>query len=306
MPPQGDVPRGLAQAGLAQGEVEARRGRRDRGRHGEVERDRGAGIAGGVKSGGGDAVRADGEGLAGGDDFTVRDSTAPTLALTAAPPATVEASSAAGAAVSLASTVAGGAAVRASVGAVLSRTVKSNETGALALPFAASAGDGVDPAPRVVFRAGDTVVSSGQTFAIGTHSVTATAFDRCCGQGQRRCGAVAHRKVERDRGAGIAGGIKGGGGDGPATVEASSAAGAAVSFTAIAGDGVDPAPRVVFRAGDTARGRIDAVSGDGGKAHGGTRGGAGLDRGGRCRRQGQRRCGAVLHRAWCSGRATPW
>jgi hypothetical protein len=27
------------------------------------------------------------------------------------------------------------------------------------------------------FRAGDTVVTSGQTFALGAHTVTATAFD---------------------------------------------------------------------------------------------------------------------------------
>ncbi|MBA9071868.1 autotransporter-associated beta strand protein, partial [Methylobacterium sp. RAS18] len=137
------------------------------------------------------------------------DTTAPTLALTAAPPATVEASSAAGAAVS----------------------------------FAASAGDGVDPAPRVVFRAGDSVVTSGQTFALGTHSVTATAFDAAGNAsapvsfdftvGDTTAPTLALTAAP------------------PATIEASSAAGAAVSFTASAGDGVDPAPRVVFRAGDT-------------------------------------------------------
>nr|WP_301301838.1 amidase family protein [Methylorubrum extorquens] len=142
-------------------------------------------------------------------DFTVRDSTAPTLALTAAPPATVEASSAAGAAVS----------------------------------FAASAGDGVDPAPRVVFRAGDAVVSSGQTFAIGTHTVTATAFDAA---GNASTPVSFGFTVQDSTAPTLALTAAP-----PTTVEASSAAGAAVSFAASAGDGVDPAPRVVFRAGDT-------------------------------------------------------
>ncbi|BDL39135.1 amidase family protein [Methylorubrum sp. GM97] len=137
------------------------------------------------------------------------DTTAPTLALTAAPPATVEASSAAGAAVS----------------------------------FAASAGDGVDPAPRVVFRAGDTVVSSGQTFALGTHSVTATAFDAA---GNASAPVSFDFTVQDSTAPTLALAAAP-----PTTVEASSAAGAAVSFAAIAGDGVDPAPRVVFRAGDT-------------------------------------------------------
>ncbi|MGW9819972.1 autotransporter-associated beta strand protein [Methylorubrum extorquens] len=142
-------------------------------------------------------------------DFTVRDTTAPTLALTAAPPATVEASSAAGAAVS----------------------------------FTASAGDGVDPAPRVVFRAGDSVVSSGQTFSIGTHSVTATAFDAA----GNASAPVSFGFTVRDTTAPTLALTAAP----PATVEASSAAGAAVSFAASAGDGVDPAPRVVFRSGDT-------------------------------------------------------
>jgi autotransporter-associated beta strand protein len=140
--------------------------------------------------------------------FTVQDSTAPTLALTAAPPATVEASSAAGAVVS----------------------------------FAASAGDGVDPAPRVVLRAGDAVVSSGQTFALGTHSVTATAFDAA----GNASAPVSFDFTVRDTTAPTLALTAAP----PATIEASSAAGAAVSFTASAGDGVDPAPRVVFRSGD--------------------------------------------------------
>ncbi|APX87671.1 hypothetical protein BV511_24905 [Methylorubrum extorquens] len=229
-------------------------------------------------------------------DFTVQDSTAPTLALTAAPPTTVEASSAAGAAVSFTASAGDGvdpaprvvfragdavvssgqtfaigthsvtatafdAAGNASapvsfsftvqdstaptlaVAAAPPTTIEASSAAGAAVSFAVSAGDGVDPAPRVVFRSGDAVVSSGQTFALGTHSVTATAFDAA----GNASAPVSFDFTVQDS---IAPTLTLTAAP-PATVEASSAAGAAVSFAASAGDGVDPAPRVVFRAGDT-------------------------------------------------------
>ncbi|MCG5246038.1 amidase family protein [Methylorubrum extorquens] len=228
-------------------------------------------------------------------DFTVQDTTAPTLALTAAPPTTVEASSAAGAAVSFAASAgdgvdpaprvvfrsgdtvvssgqtfaigthsvtatafdsAGNASAPVLFGftvqdttaptlavAAPPATVEASSAAGAAVSFAASAGDGVDPAPRVVFRAGDTVVSSGQTFAIGTHSVTATAFDSAGNASTPvSFGFTVQDSIAPTLALTAAP---------PTTIEASSAAGAAVSFAASTGDGVDPAPRVVFRAGDT-------------------------------------------------------
>ena len=71
------------------------------------------------------------------------DTTAPALALTQAPSATIEATSAAGAAVR----------------------------------FAATATDAVDAHPSVAFTEGGAVVTSGQVFGLGSHTVTATARD---------------------------------------------------------------------------------------------------------------------------------
>ncbi|WP_200941357.1 SdrD B-like domain-containing protein, partial [Methylobacterium sp. Leaf465] len=71
------------------------------------------------------------------------DTTAPSLALTQIPAVTIQATSAAGAAVT----------------------------------FAATATDGVDGTDPVTFREGTTVVASGQTFGLGPHTLTATATD---------------------------------------------------------------------------------------------------------------------------------
>ncbi|WP_280136478.1 SdrD B-like domain-containing protein, partial [Methylobacterium sp. Leaf88] len=71
------------------------------------------------------------------------DTTAPSLALTQIPAATIQATSAAGAAVT----------------------------------FAATATDAVDGTDPVTFREGTMVVASGQTFGLGPHTLTATATD---------------------------------------------------------------------------------------------------------------------------------
>jgi hypothetical protein len=134
------------------------------------------------------------------------DTTAPALTLTLAPSATIQATSAAGAAVR----------------------------------FAATATDAVDAHPSVAFTEGGAVVTSGQVFGLGSHTVTATARDAAGNFADPvdvTFTVVDTAKPVLDVTAPAA------------TIQATSAAGAAVRFAATATDAVDAHPSVAFTEG---------------------------------------------------------
>jgi VCBS repeat-containing protein len=106
--------------------------------------------------------------------------------------------------------------------------------------FAATATDLVDGTSPVVFREGNTVVLSGDTFSFGTHTITATAVDAAGNQTSQNfkfnvvdTTAPTLTPVANQ------------------TREATSAAGAAAFFAATATDLVDGAPPIVFKEGNT-------------------------------------------------------
>jgi hypothetical protein len=138
------------------------------------------------------------------------DTTAPSLALTQIPAATIQATSAAGAAVTFAAT--------------------------------ATATDAVDGTDPVTFREGTTVVASGQTFGLGPHTLTATATDAAGNSAD----PVAFSFTVADTAKPVIAVTA------PATtIQATFAAGAAVTFAATAADAVDGTDPVTFREGTT-------------------------------------------------------
>ena len=54
------------------------------------------------------------------------------------------------------------------------------------LPFAATATDLVDGSDPVIFKEGASVVHSGDSFALGSHTITASATDSCRQWSDRR------------------------------------------------------------------------------------------------------------------------
>ncbi|MCJ2038566.1 carboxypeptidase regulatory-like domain-containing protein [Methylobacterium sp. J-059] len=137
----------------------------------------------------------------------VSDFTSPILTLGARPPAQVEATSAAGAPV----------------------------------VFAAASTDAVDGADPVVFKEGQAVVVSGQTFGLGAHTVVASATDRA---GNAAVPIAFDFTVADTTRPNLTLSARP-----SAQVEATSAAGAPVVFTAASNDAVDGADPVVFREG---------------------------------------------------------
>src|SRR5262249_56208437 len=72
--------------------------------------------------------------------------------------------------------------VRATTGPVLSavgnQTLEGTSAAGATVTFSASASDLVDGSDQVVFTEGQNVVHSGDTFGLGTHTVTASATDQ--------------------------------------------------------------------------------------------------------------------------------
>jgi hypothetical protein len=101
--------------------------------------------------------------------------------------------------------------------------------------FSASATDAVDGSDTVTFKEGSTTVTSGQTFAIGTHTITETATDS---HGNTATSSFTITVQDTTAPA-----IQG---QANITQEATSAAGAAVTFAATATDAVDGSDTVAF------------------------------------------------------------
>ncbi|MER2264955.1 SdrD B-like domain-containing protein [Methylobacterium oxalidis] len=138
--------------------------------------------------------------------FTVVDTTAPTLTLTA-PQAKIDAPGPEGAKVS----------------------------------FSGKAADTVDANPNVVFKEGDQVVTSGQSFGLGRHTISATATDA---SGNKTTQTFSFVVADPKAPTLTLGALP------AAKTEATSARGAVVDFSATATDLVDTKPVVTFWEGD--------------------------------------------------------
>ena len=106
--------------------------------------------------------------------------------------------------------------------------------------FAATATDAVDVTDPVVFKEGTTIVHSGDTFGLGTHTITASVIDVA---GNTRSEQFTIKVV--DTTAPLLTPVA------DQTDEATSAAGAVASFVATATDAVDVTDPVVFKEGTT-------------------------------------------------------
>src|SRR6266851_5580722 len=106
--------------------------------------------------------------------------------------------------------------------------------------FSASASDAVDGSDPVVFKDGATVVHSGDTFSLGSHTIGETATDAA-----GNIGTSSFTITVQDTTAPVISGAAN------QTDEATSAAGAVATFSASASDAVDGSDPVVFKDGAT-------------------------------------------------------
>jgi VCBS repeat-containing protein len=106
--------------------------------------------------------------------------------------------------------------------------------------FAATATDVVDGTDTVIFKEGNTVVHSGDVFSLGSHTITASTVD-AAGNPSSETFKINVVDTTAPTLTPI----------GDQTLQATTAAGASVSFAATASDLVDGADPVVFKEGDT-------------------------------------------------------
>jgi HYR domain len=124
--------------------------------------------------------------------------------------------------------------------AVSDQTDEATSAAGAVVRFAATATDAVDGTDPVVFKEGNTVVHSGDTFGLGTHTITASATDAAGNTGSEQFTI----KVE-DTTAPVLTPVA------DQTDEQTSAAGAVATFAATATDVVDGTDPVVFTEGNT-------------------------------------------------------
>ncbi|WP_338697753.1 choice-of-anchor tandem repeat GloVer-containing protein [Bradyrhizobium sp. 26S5] len=123
---------------------------------------------------------------------------------------------------------------------VANQTDEATGAAGAAAVFSATATDLVDGTDPVVFKEGSTVVHSGGTFAIGTHTITASATD-AAGNSSSETFTVTVRDTTAPVLTPVAN----------QTDEATGAAGAVATFSATATDLVDGPDTVVFKEGST-------------------------------------------------------
>ena len=121
-----------------------------------------------------------------------------------------------------------------------SATVAATAATGAAVTFSGRATDLVDGSDPVVFHEGTAVVTSGETFALGSHTIVATATD-AAGNGAI---PVSFTFAVADETAPVITVTPP-----AATIAATSAAGAVVTFSGTAADAVDGSDAVVFREG---------------------------------------------------------
>src|SRR5215813_1386854 len=122
---------------------------------------------------------------------------------------------------------------------VADQTDEATSAAGAVATFSATATDAVDGNVQVVFKEGNNVVQSGQTFSLGQHTITETATD-----GAHNIGTASFTITVQDTTAPAISSAS------DQTVEATSAAGAAVTFSATATDAVDGNVQVVFNEGN--------------------------------------------------------
>ncbi len=122
---------------------------------------------------------------------------------------------------------------------VANQTQEATSAAGAAATFSASASDIVDGSDPVTFKQGNTVVHSGDTFSIGTHTITASATD-AHGNAASETFTITVQDTAAPTLTPVAN----------QTQEATSAAGAAATFSASASDIVDGTDAVAFKEGN--------------------------------------------------------